>query len=431
MVAVSGGVDSMVLLRLLMETASSHRCELAVGHFNHQLRGHASDADEAFVKQTAIGLGLRCVIGRWNQSTRARRIKQVGLEMAAREARLTFLSRIAIKLNCDTVTLAHHADDQVELFFLRLLRGAGGEGLSGMDWHGPFPSHSTITMARPLLDFSKADLLKFAKNQRIRFREDASNACLDHERNWVRHKLLLLLAARRSGFSETVRRTMEIVGTESDYIREESRGWLGSKRQKHFDRLAIALQRQVLRLQLIEQGIEASFELIEKLRNEPDTPVTISPKKTVCRDASGRVILANTQSLKFSADQRAVSLGTGGATQFGKLLVEWQVESGSGLANLSARESEMERFDAGRIGTRIVLRHWRAGDRFQPIGTRLAMKLQDLFVNQKIPAPRRRELVVATTADGEIFWVDGLRIGEHAKLRPTTRRRLVWRWQRA
>jgi tRNA(Ile)-lysidine synthase len=76
----------------------------------------------------------------------------------------------------------------------------------------------------------------------------------------------------------------------------------------------------------------------------------------------------------------------------------------------------------------MVLRHWHAGDRFQPIGLKSAAKLQDLFVNAKIPAARRRELVLAVAANGTIFWVEGLRIGEKFKLRPRTKRRLAWNW---
>lgn len=421
----------MVLLRLMTETALEHHWQLAVAHFNHHLRGPASDADEVFVKRTARALGLRCVVGRWNKTTRQKRIKQVGLEMAAREARISFLGRTATKLHCSTVVFAHHADDQVELFFLRLLRGAGGEGLGGMDHSGTLLGHVSVTATRPLLDVSKADLLKFAKAERIQFREDASNACLDHERNWVRHKLIPLLASRREGFSDAVRRTMEIVGVESDCVQESARHWLRRKRREHFNRLPVGMQRQVLRLQLIEQGAEPSFALLESLRNEPDAPVTLSPQKTVRRDDAGRVILGSPAPLKFARAARGLLLaGGGGSARFGKLFVEWQVELKSGLTKRTGGAGE-ECFDAERVGSRIALRHWRPGDRFQPIGMALAMKLQDLFVNQKIPAARRRELVVATTAGGEIFWVEGLRIGEHAKLRRATRRRLTWKWRRA
>jgi tRNA(Ile)-lysidine synthase len=92
--------------------------------------------------------------------------------------------------------------------------------------------------------------------------------------------------------------------------------------------------------------------------------------------------------------------------------------------------SGREVFDAGVVGDQITLRRWQPGDRFQPIGLKAAAKLQDLFTNQKIPAAQRRQLIVATTESGEVFWVEGLRIGEVAKVRAGTRRRLTWLWQR-
>jgi tRNA(Ile)-lysidine synthase len=114
------------------------------------------------------------------------------------------------------------------------------------------------------------------------------------------------------------------------------------------------------------------------------------------------------------------------------LNVSWKISPArSATLRLPPSAIHREFFDADRVGGEIVLRHWRPGDRFQPIGLKSAVKLQDLFVNAKIPAARRRKLVLAATAAGEIFWVEGLRIGETAKLTPKTRRKLVWKWSQA
>ena len=90
----------------------------------------------------------------------------------------------------------------------------------------------------------------------------------------------------------------------------------------------------------------------------------------------------------------------------------------------------MEYFDADKVGSRVLVRHWRPGDRFQPIGLGAQVKLQDLFTNEKIPRPVRHQLVVATTASGDLFWVEGLRIAERFKLDKQTLRRLKWQWLR-
>ncbi len=122
--------------------------------------------------------------------------------------------------------------------------------------------------------------------------------------------------------------------------------------------------------------------------------------------------------------------GKAGRGAFGGRTFRWRVEA-MGRFRLPAKRSGKraavrECFDAEKIGDEIILRHWQPGDRFQPIGLKSAAKLQDLFVNATIPAARRRALVLATTAAGDIFWVEGLRIGERFKLTPQTRRKMVW-----
>jgi tRNA(Ile)-lysidine synthase len=107
----------------------------------------------------------------------------------------------------------------------------------------------------------------------------------------------------------------------------------------------------------------------------------------------------------------------------------WEIQHRKG-AKLPRKTSGIETFDADAIGSKLVIRHWRPGDRFQPIGLARTAKLQDLFVNQKIPREVRRELMIAASSRGDIFWVEGLRISERFKLTKSTIRRLHWAWQR-
>src|SRR5208283_2525031 len=120
----------------------------------------------------------------------------------------------------------------VELFFLRILRGAGGEGLAGMKWRSPSPVDSKIMLVRPLLDVTKAKLRRFMRESKILFREDATNTSLDLPRNRIRNELLPLLQRRyQPALTKTVLRLMEIVGAESDVVGEMARRWLDSKRK--------------------------------------------------------------------------------------------------------------------------------------------------------------------------------------------------------
>ena len=127
----------------------------------------------------------------------------------------------------------------------------------------------------------------------------------------------------------------------------------------------------------------------------------------------------------------ALALGdSAGEAHFGGVGFSWRLESRKGTTGLKYVPGT-EVFDAEQVGTGMILRHWRPGDRFEPIGMDRAVKLQDLFVNQKVPRQMRHKLVVATTQSGDIFWVEGLRIGNRFKLTGATIRRLRWSWQRA
>jgi len=429
LVGVSGGLDSMVLLHLLHKMATLAGWKLSVAHFNHQLRGRASDADEQLVRRTATAFGLQCEVERGDVKGLAK-LRGISVEMAARELRHQFLAHTARRLKCSTIATAHHADDQVELFFLRLLRGAGSEGLGGMKWSSPSPVSKSVRLIRPLLAVSKADLENYARENKIHFREDASNASRDILRNRVRHELLPLLRKRfQPALNQTVLRAMELVGAEAEAGNMAARAWLAkAPRQKAFVRLPVAEQRQVIQLQLLRLKVLADFDLIEALRLRPGCAVSINPQRAVAADRLGQVRWAIPPSRAFKKAERKLDLvREKPPISFAGLELDWNFITGAASGE-RGKPAGQECFDAAKVGRNIVLRYWRPGDRFQPIGMNSSGKLQDWFINQKIPAARRRELVIATTAGGEIFWVEGLRIGERFKLDTETREQLRWRW---
>ena len=438
LIAVSGGADSMVLFHVLNLLAQKNRWQLSVAHFNHQLRGRASDADEKLVQQTANKLSLAIYAGRADVKKFAAQGK-ISVEMAARKLRHEFFARIAREQKFSTVALAHHADDQVELFFLRLLRGAGGAGLAGMKWRSPSPADKSVSLVRPLLGFSKADILAHARAEKIRFRHDATNFSPDMLRNRIRNELLPLIRKNyQPGLDKTVLRLMEITGAETEFAGVASSLWLDSVRPQaeryNFDDLHVAVQRRVLQQQLPELGVVIDFDLIEQLRQSAGKVVSVGSGLSVVRNSGGKIQLVKYSApagAKFNAGERKLKLSGGaGRAGFGSLKFSWAMRKYGGSRGRSPHQAQCEFFDADKIGGEIILRHWRAGDRFQPIGLKSAVKLQDLFVNAKIPAARRRELVLAATVTGEIFWVDGLRIGEKFKLTAQTERWLRWNWSK-
>ena len=442
LVAVSGGVDSMVLLHALQKISTRHKWKIVVAHFNHQLRGRAGDADEKLVGKTAAAMKLSIAVGRANVREFARKSK-LSIEMAARKLRHEFFARVARERKIQTIALAHHADDQVELFFLRLLRGAGGEGLAGMKWSATSPADKKIALVRPLLDLSKEELRQFSHENKIRFRDDTTNFSSDFLRNRIRNKLLPLLRKDyQPGLNKTIWRVMEIIGAESDLAGKMAakfyKGHGGGSQIKKletscvvshdFEKLPIAIQRRVLQSQLERLNVVTDFELLERLRKSVGKFVSIGSRLSVSRDASGGLKLREQQPVEFSANELEVNLsGRAGDVNFDGAKFSWRI--GGGSQGRPPRKIGREYFDADEIGNKIVLRHWRAGDRIQPIGLSSAVKLQDLFTNARIPRERRCDLIVAEAARGEIFWVEGLRISENFKITRQTIRRLIWRWQ--
>ena len=447
LVAVSGGADSMVLLHALHSLGKKNRRQISVAHFNHRLRGRASDADEKLVRQIAKKLRLKFFGGEADVKAFAAQSK-ISVEMAARKLRHEFLARTAREQKIPAIAMAHHADDQVELFFLRLLRGTGGEGLAGMKWRSSSAVDKEILLVRPLLNFPKTDLLAFARENKILFRDDVTNLSNDFLRNRIRNELLPLLRKKyQPAVDRTVLRLMDIVGAEAGLANEAAKAWreksgkrkAESGKLPEFAGLPLAIQRKVLQQQLVGLGLLSDFELVEQLREMPDRPVSVAVGVSVVCDVSGNISCRQTETAEFnSAEIKAKLSGRAGRGAFGGLKFCWALKKydgsrGSGFVRLrpDKRSShQREFFDADKIGGEIILRHWRAGDRFQPIGMKSAVKLQDLFVNAKIPAARRRELVLAVTADGGIFWVEGLRIGEQFKLASETKRQLCWKWSK-
>ena len=433
LVAISGGLDSMVLMHALAELAPSHGWKLTVAHFDHGLRGSESIADREFVAASGARLDLPVVTGAIQGGVQRGRGQSI--EMAARVARHRFLIETCQRLGLCKVALAHQADDQAELFFVRLFRGASPSGLAGMPWAGPSAFAPEVTLVRPLLDFSRAELGDFVAKRHWVHREDSTNRSTEPLRNRIRHELIPLLKERfQPGVVETVNQAMEILREESALVGEAARAWRAGQGKGRFDDLPGAVQRRVLELGLREAGAEPGYVLIEALRRRGEPPIHLDAGRQISRDERGQITIlpipprpgpgSSPEQVNFD-----LQVGTG-KIALGGTRIAWRVSARRpGPVHLRRRPGS-EMFDAEKVGGTIRLRFWRPGDRFQPIGMARPVKLQDLFVNARIPRADRMGLVLAEAENGVIFWVEGLRIGEQFKLDKATRRQLKWGWRR-
>lgn len=428
LVAASGGVDSQVLLHALHHLAGPLQLRLTVAHAHHQLRGRAADADAELVAESARVLGWPVISERLPVAD-AHAESVESLEMTARRLRHEFLARVAKERDISTVALAHHADDQAELVLLRLLRGAGGDGIGGMGWSNPSSANPEIQLIRPLLSQTRTDLLTVARDAGIPFREDGSNRDRRFLRNRVRHQLLPFLERQ---FNPAIRRllvrTADLVGADAAHVADEARRWRLAKRRRRFGSLSLAIQRSILRQEVRTLGHEPGFELVERLRLHSGRAEEISPGRLIHRTPEGQIVeMSRSQGSPFSPGEIALRLRpSGGTLALDDRRVDYRVRIGKPGARRRA-VPWTECFSAQAVGTRINLRYWRPGDRFQPLGFAVEAKLKDLFIKRKVPAERRRGLLVATTAAGKVFWVESLPPGEPFKVRASTRRILVWK----
>lgn len=416
LLAVSGGRDSMALLCALTALAPARGWTLAAAHFDHRLRGAAGRLDGELVAESCARLGLPCLRG---EAPAPGPQKGASPEAAARARRLAFLAAAARQFGAACVVTAHHADDQAELVLLRLLRGAGGEGLGGMTAADPFPGAPDLRLVRPFLGFSRAEIAAWAAAQGVPFREDETNADVRRPRNRLRHRLLPLLTAEfQPALREVLARAAEITGAEADFVARAAADWLGSPPgRRAFDALHVAVQRAVLRRQLFAAGVAAEYTLVERLRREPGRPVNAPAGRRFRRDAAGRVEEVRPPP-PFSPDALWVAPAAEGRVDFAGLQLAWRPAAGD--EPLRVRRAVLEHG--------WHLRGWQPGDRFHLPGLPRPAKLQDIFVNRKVPAAERRRRVLAADPAGAIFWVEGLPLasGAVAASGPA----VAWHWSR-
>ena len=369
-VAVSGGADSVALLRLLAELRDELGLVLTAAHFNHRLRGEASEADAAFVEELARRLDLPFLSEAQDAQEYAAQQK-LGIEAAARELRYRWLARVAAETTQTAVATAHTLDDQAETVLLKFRRGAGTRGLAGVY---PEVGRDGARFVRPLLCIRRNEVEAYLASIGQDWREDESN--LDHRfaRNRVRHELLPLLeksynpGIRRllSDSAETARAEelywAEIVGRElADRATGEGFKLAG------FEALRLALQRRLLKQFAQNTGLALDFGHVENLRHVATGRITGTelPGGWIAVSLNGRLALNPPQAANpCVAAGYCCSLTVPGEVTIPEARLWLRA---SLLAEEAAAEADETALLASHlIGGELELRNWRPGDRFQP-----------------------------------------------------------------
>ncbi len=426
-VAVSGGSDSVGLLRVLHSLAPKWNLTLSVAHLNHGARGEESDADAAFAADLAGSLGLPFDRGHW-QSTRRRHF-----ESDARSARYDFLAETAHARNAQAIALGHTRDDQAETVLHRIIRGTGIHGLAGI------PSRRVLepglTVVRPLLSARRDRIRTYLSEIGQPFREDATNAALATTRSRIRHDLLPGLAEHYNpNVAEALIRLARTAAGSSRAVRK--------------------LVRETARAAALPGGIAFSCEVMSQspmfIRTEviraawrredwPEAGMTAARWERLAKLAVlkkpgrfdvGAGVVATTDGVVFTLERLSnpitftlnepVPLSIPGS-------VEWR--GGRVVVSLDPNVKGDETIDLAAVSPPLFVRNPEPGDRFEPLGMGgSATPLNDFFRGRRVPKSERAQTPLLCDAIG-ILWVVGHRIAERVKTGEATELRAVLRWE--
>jgi len=435
-VAVSGGADSVALLRFLLELRRELGVVLSVAHFHHGIRGAEADADQQFVKELAGQFGLELHTGAADVPAYAREHK-AGLETAARELRHQWFLQLVGEGKADKIATAHTLDDQAETVLMRILRGTGARGLAGI-----FPVQEKKHLVRPLLAVTRREIEAYLTAIGQPWREDSTNQDLAHTRNRIRHELLPLM---ERDFNPAIRHTLadlaEVARGEAEYWRQEasslltrlvregkpSRSGRAASQQASqtlaldlaaFRALPLALQRQVFHGVAEQLAIGLEFKHIQQLTELAQAKSSAKPLPL----PGGMMVVRTFRELQFSLKQERdsspdyqYSLRIPGEVRIAELGSTMRARVVSAGKQVVSGYNSASLLDRALLAPEVTVRNWRAGDRFSPAKSRSPKKLKELLqagrVGQRLSLTQRKAWPVVESA-GQIVWVRGFAVPE-------------------
>jgi tRNA(Ile)-lysidine synthase len=435
-VAVSGGVDSVVLLDLLAREREHLGLDVIVGHFNHQLRDEESDRDEEFVGDLARSYGLECYVERANTAECAKHAG-LGIQEAARNLRYEFLDKLLLSSGYDRISTGHNADDNAETVLLNLFRGAGVQGLAGIPLY-----RQDRKIIRPLLFAERLEIEEFAQAENLKYRTDSSNQKETYNRNYIRHRILPLVKTKiNPAIVQTLQRSADLFRELDTYLSVHTRQSLDIAIVKQTsEELHVSIPRLRSHPVLLQQhmvmhvcetfaGLRLRHDQVSSILSLTEgltgSWVVVSEQHTVFRDRNSLVFHKGEPLREFRIVVQQNQKYDFRQFRFSSLLLDAVPESLNGNGNA-------EYVDADKVRPNdLILRTWQDGDAFVPLGMQMKKKISDFFIDAKIPVYEKRSYPVLETKDGEIIWLCGQRIDDRFKVTDETRRVLKLEFWRA
>lgn len=426
---VSGGPDSLALLYILVSLQDELMCDFHIAHLNHKLRGEESDEDAKYVTEHACMLNLPITVETMDVR---HKIKQgESIESGARRIRYEFFESVIDKIKADKVALGHNADDQAETVLMHFLRGSGPQGLGGIP---PVRDNKYI---RPLIETTRNEIEKYLKDIGIIPRIDSSNQSLDYHRNRIRLELIPLLEQEyKTSLKRILLQTGEILRSEDellnnmakdiikDCIIDQNKGKVVlkiSEISKHH----IALRRRIIRLVikiLIGDLYGYDFEHVESVIKLMESAITgsaiVLPRGIHAEKSYDALVIQYEEKKAYNFYDYKIDVP--GIFEIPELRLTIKTELSFSPRIYKVKSKLQESFDFDKVTDGLHIRNRRPGDKFFPLGMKGCKKLQDFFVDEKVPRSQRDNIPILMCGNN-IIWVVGYRIDERFKITENTK----------
>jgi len=414
---VSGGVDSVVMAELFFRSGFN----FAIAHCNFQLREDESSADEFFVKKISEKYKVPFFVNRFNTSEYANN-KKISIQMAARELRYNWFEKLLEEQNYDYIATAHHQNDQIETFFINLLRGTGIAGL-----HGILPKQSKII--RPLL-FATRDMIEnYAKENKIIFREDSSNSSLKYQRNYIRHNILPHFKTISPDFEnimfENIDKIYQAEQVMNQYIE------IKKKELIQADKNGI-----IININKLKELFPIKIFLYHFLNQYGFNNETIDNIIPILDTTSGKQFFSSTHRIIKDREQLIITQISNDSNEIDELLIYKDTNNIKTPVYIDFRitkENEILKINTDRkwayldfdmLKFPLVLRKWKKGDFFVPFGMKGKKKVSDFFVDQKLSLVEKEQTWLLCSSE-DIVWIVGYRINDRYKLTNKSRKGFI------
>ena len=435
LLAVSGGVDSMVMLNLFIQL----KINVGIAHCNFQLRGEDSLGDEKLVLNQASEYGIKTHLIRFETKNYAEK-NGLSIQMAARELRYNWFEQIRKEYNYDYIATAHHSDDIIETFFLNLLRKTGISGLHGI-------KSKSGNIIRPMLFANKQEIVEYANKHNILYRDDASNADDYYKRNYIRHHIIGEFQKLNPNFTKTLLESINIISRQEAVYKEHvnqtiqslimgEAGEIGETGEIGVEKIKKLYHPDIYLFELLHPfGFNyAQVNDVIQCLNTQEEKIFLSPSNKLLKTRDTLKIIPLEKSGKQGKSGKPGKQGKSDFSGFPDFPSFPDFPHSSGISmeikeNCSDFHFENNPvtayFDLDKIMFPLQIRTWKNGDFFYPFGGKGKKKLSDLFSELKLDSIEKQKTKLLCNNNGDIIWIIGIRSDNRYKVKTSTRRVLI------